>query len=65
MGGKPVEVKLKDFTHDLPSMLKKVNRKTKLVFVCNPNNPTGTIVSRKELDAFLAKAAGAGHPHPR
>jgi histidinol-phosphate aminotransferase len=55
MGGKPVEVKLKAYTHDLTSMLEKVNRKTKLVFVCNPNNPTGTIVSRKELDAFLAK----------
>jgi histidinol-phosphate aminotransferase len=55
MGGKPVEVKLKAYTHDLSSMLEKVNRKTKLVFVCNPNNPTGTIVIRKELDAFLAK----------
>ena len=31
MGGKPVKVKLKDFTHDLDAMLKKVNRKTKLV----------------------------------
>jgi histidinol-phosphate aminotransferase len=55
MGGKPVEVKLKSFVHDLPSMLKKVNRKTKLVFVCNPNNPTGTMVSRKELDAFISR----------
>jgi histidinol-phosphate aminotransferase len=58
MGGKPVEVELKDFTHDLPSMLKKVNRKTKLVFVCNPNNPTGTIVGRKELESFLARLPG-------
>ena len=55
MGGKPVEVKLKAYLHDLPSMLKKINRKTKLVFVCSPNNPTGTIVSQKELDAFLSK----------
>jgi len=55
MGGKPVEVRLKDFVHDLPSMLKKINRKTKLVFVCNPNNPTGSIVTRRELDAFIAK----------
>ncbi len=54
MGGKPVEVKVHGFTHDLPSMLKRINRKTKLIFVCNPNNPTGTIVSRKELGAFLS-----------
>jgi len=55
MGGIPVRVPLKDFTHDLPEMLKRVNRKTKLVYVCNPNNPTGTIVTRKALDEFLSK----------
>ena len=54
MGGRPVEVKLKDFTHDLPSMLEKIRRKTKLVFVCNPNNPTGSIVTQRETDAFLS-----------
>jgi histidinol-phosphate aminotransferase len=36
-------------------MLKKINRKTKLIFICNPNNPTGTIVTRKELDGFIAR----------
>jgi len=55
MGGKPVKVKLKDFTHDLDGMLRKVSRKTKLVFVCNPNNPTGTTVSRKAFNEFLSK----------
>jgi histidinol-phosphate aminotransferase len=55
MGGIPVRVPLKDFTHDLPEMLKRVNRKTKLVYVCNPNNPTGTIVTRKALDDFMSK----------
>ncbi|MBM4278167.1 MAG: histidinol-phosphate transaminase [Deltaproteobacteria bacterium] len=54
MGGKPVRVKLKGFTHDLEGMLKRVNRKTKLVFVCNPNNPTGTIVHRESFDSFLS-----------
>ena len=39
----------------LSAMLKKVNRKTKLVFVCNPNNPNGTIVSRRAFDEFLSK----------
>jgi histidinol-phosphate aminotransferase len=55
MGGTPVRVPLKDFTHDLPEMLKRVNEKTKLVYVCNPNNPTGTIVTRKALDDFISK----------
>jgi histidinol-phosphate aminotransferase len=55
MGGKPIRVRLKDFTHDLDSMLKKVNRKTKLVFICNPNNPTGTIVSKALFNSFLSE----------
>ena len=55
MGGKPIKVRLKDFTHDLDAMLKKVNRKTKLVFICNPNNPTGTTISKESFDYFLSK----------
>ncbi len=55
MGGRPIKVRLKDFTHDLGSMLKKINRKTKLVFICNPNNPTGTTISQKSFDHFLSK----------
>jgi histidinol-phosphate aminotransferase len=54
MGGKPIKVKLKDFTHDLDGMFKKVNQKTKLVFICNPNNPTGTIVSLEAFESFLS-----------
>jgi len=55
MGGRPLRVKLKGFTHDLNAMLRKVNGRTKLIFVCNPNNPTGTIVSQESFDDFLSK----------
>jgi histidinol-phosphate aminotransferase len=43
-----------DFRHDLPAMARACNARTGLVYVCNPNNPTGTIVRGAELDAFLA-----------
>ncbi len=52
-GGRAVQVNLKDMRHDLPAMAKAVTRRTKLVFVCNPNNPTGTIVTRAEVERFL------------
>ncbi len=54
MGGRPVPVKLKDYIHDLDGMAERINPKTKLVFLCNPNNPTGTIVSKAALSRFLA-----------
>lgn len=53
MGGKPVLVSLNNHVHDLDAMRKKVGEKTKLVFICNPNNPTGTIVNKQELDKFI------------
>jgi len=43
-----------DARHDLPAMLAAVTERTRLLFLCNPNNPTGTIYSRAEFDAFLA-----------
>ena len=43
-GAVPVTVPLVDFTHDLEAMAAAVTPRTKLVFVCNPNNPTGTYV---------------------
>ena len=55
MGGRPLRVKLKGHAHDLDAMLRKVNGRTKLIFVCNPNNPTGTTVSQESFDYFLSK----------
>lgn len=42
-----------DMRHDLPAMRERVNERTKLIFIANPNNPTGTIVSRREFEALL------------
>lgn len=51
-GAKPVEVPLRNWTHDLAAMAAAITPKTKLVFVCSPNNPTGTANSADELIAF-------------
>ncbi len=48
-----VPVALKDHTHDLEAMLSAISAKTKLIFVCNPNNPTGTMVDRAQLEYFI------------
>ena len=42
------------FGHDLEAMLERVDADTRVVFVANPNNPTGTLLGRSELHAFLA-----------
>lgn len=47
------EVPHKDYCHDLAAMARAVDRNTRMVFVCNPNNPTGACVPPRELEAFL------------
>jgi histidinol-phosphate aminotransferase len=48
-----VRVPLADETHDLVAMAGAVTERTRLIFVCNPNNPTGTVNRAAELTAFL------------
>ncbi|GAW91266.1 histidinol-phosphate transaminase [Calderihabitans maritimus] len=55
MGGKCVYVDLKDFRYDLPAMADRITDRTKLIFVCNPNNPTGTIVTASEVEDFMRR----------
>jgi histidinol-phosphate aminotransferase len=55
-GGTAVRVPLtSDDTHDLDAMAEAVTEKTKLIFLCNPNNPTGTTYPKSAFDAFLAR----------
>ena len=53
VGGVCREVPAKDWGHDLDAMLKSINDKTRLIFIANPNNPTGTWLTETELVAFL------------
>jgi histidinol-phosphate aminotransferase len=53
VGGIRVVVTLKDYRLDLPTMARAITPLTKLVFIANPNNPTGTIVTADEVEKFL------------
>lgn len=53
VGARPIAVPLKGFTHDLGAMSRAITKKTRIVFIANPNNPTGTIVGAGEFDRFM------------
>lgn len=53
-GATPVQVPLRNHTFDLDAMLAAVTDRTRLIFVCNPNNPTSTVVDPDELARFVA-----------
>jgi histidinol-phosphate aminotransferase len=53
-----VRVPLRDETHDLAAMAAAITPRTRLILVCNPNNPTGTVVREQELLAFLDRVPG-------
>jgi histidinol-phosphate aminotransferase len=54
-GATDVRVPLKDETHDLAAMAAAITPRTRVIFVCNPNNPTGTVVRGGELAGFLGQ----------
>lgn len=54
-GAKGVVVPAQNFGHDLQGMLAAISAKTRIIFVANPNNPTGTLLGKDELLAFLRK----------
>lgn len=54
IGARGVEVPARDYGHDIEAMARAVNPKTRLVFIANPNNPTGTMVAAERLETFIA-----------
>jgi histidinol-phosphate aminotransferase len=53
LGAVPTTVPLREFRYDLEAMLAAVTPRTKIVYICHPNNPTGTMNTRAELDAYF------------
>ena len=55
VGAKPIKVPEKNLKTDLDNFLAHISDKTKIIFIANPNNPTGSYVSCQELENFLSK----------
>ena len=55
LGAEAIQVPLRDHRYDLDALLDAITERTKLVYVCHPNNPTGTMNTREELDAYFAR----------
>src|SRR6266498_249097 len=55
-GARTIEVPSPDYRQDLEGMLAAITPKTRLIFVPNPNNPTGTLISQRAIDDFMSRA---------
>jgi histidinol-phosphate aminotransferase len=58
MGARPVQVPLADHRYDPEALLAAVTPRTKLVYLCNPNNPTGKTIPRPEIEAYFERVPG-------
>jgi histidinol-phosphate aminotransferase len=54
-GAKLNMVPLKNYAFDLDAIADAINDRTKIIYLCNPNNPTGTIITRSQFDNFISK----------
>lgn len=55
VGARSLVVKAQDYGHDLDAMLAAIEEDTRLIFVANPNNPTGTFIPGEQVEAFLKR----------
>lgn len=54
-GARTIEVPSPDLRHDLDGIIAAITPKTRLIFIANPNNPTGTLASQEEIDRFVER----------
>lgn len=55
LGAKGIAVPAKDYGHDLDAMAAAITSRTRMIFIANPNNPTGTFLTAEQLATFIAK----------
>jgi histidinol-phosphate aminotransferase len=55
VGGRAIVVPAREYGHDLDAMAAAIEADTKLIYIANPNNPTGTFIPAAQIEAFLAK----------
>ena len=53
MRGRVITTAMKDYRPDLSDMARRIGKRTKCLFICNPNNPTGALIPRQEIEGFL------------
>jgi histidinol-phosphate aminotransferase len=58
LGAEAKRVPLTDHRYDVERILAAIGPRTKIVYLCNPNNPTGTMISRAEVEAYLERVPG-------
>src|SRR5918999_1607770 len=55
MGAEPRRVPLTDHRYDVERILGEITERTKIVYLCNPNNPTGTMIGRSQIDSYFER----------
>src|SRR6266404_2471964 len=54
-GARTIETPSPDYEHDLEAMLNAITPKTRIIFIANPNNPSGTLISQAKIDKFISR----------
>ncbi|ACB85616.1 histidinol-phosphate transaminase [Natranaerobius thermophilus] len=57
LDGKVTHIPLKKYTHDIDQFIAQITDNTKLIFICNPNNPTGSIITHEEAEKLLSSVS--------
>ena len=65
LGAGAKRVPLTDHRYDVDAILGEIGPRTKIVYLCNPNNPTGTMIGRSEIESYFERVPGARAHRPR